>query len=236
MNILICDDMQNDITELTDLLLNSDFIVDTAIFDNGHDVLEYIHTGAVVDVCFLDIVMPEMNGISLAEQLRKNNFTGKIVFLTTSNEYACESYRVKAFDYLIKPPTPESVNNILKDLDEARKDSDTDGIIIKTSGVARHITFRDISHVEVIDHYVYFRLINGEDIEVFTKLSEVAPELLSDSRFIQCHRSFIVNMYDIATIADKELTTRTGKRISISRSYPNTKSQYFKWKFGGKKQ
>lgn len=235
MNILICDDMQDEIEQLIELLCKSNYRVNTVFFSNGHDTLEYIHTGAVVDVCFLDIVMPKMSGVELAMCLRNDGYVGHIVFFSTSKEYGPESYRVKAFDYLIKPPTQESVNSILKDLDNVHKNSDTDGILVKISGVSRHILFRDISHVEVINHYVYFRLISGEVIEVFTKLSEIASVILNDSRFIQCNRSFIVNMYDISMITEKELTTRSGTRISISRSYPETKNSYCKWIFRGKR-
>jgi DNA-binding LytR/AlgR family response regulator len=111
-NLLICDDMKKDATELATMLTEHDFKVQTSIFTCPNKAFDYVSSGAPVDVCFLDIIMPEMNGIELAEKLRVNNFKGEIVFLTTSNNFAQQSYSVKAFDYLIKPITCENLKNL----------------------------------------------------------------------------------------------------------------------------
>ena len=112
MYILICDDMHDDGFKLEQAIKVSGIGAKCCYFDKGSDALSYIKTGAKVDVCFLDIVMPEMSGIELARQIRKME-TDKgmkahaIVFLTTSNEFASESFEVKAFTYLLKPPAPQ---------------------------------------------------------------------------------------------------------------------------------
>lgn len=236
MNILICDDMKSEAAKIERLLCDSGFDIKIISFQNGHDALDYIHTGAVVDFCFLDIIMPVMSGVALAEELRASGFTGEIVFLTTSNEYAAESYRVKAFSYLLKPLRPADVRDVLVQLINAREKGDSDGILIKVSKVSRLILFREISHIEVIKHYVYIRLIDGEEIEIYATLGEIAQRLLSDRRFAQCHRSFIVNMSDIAVIDEWEITMRSGKKIPNSKSYPDVKKNFTKWMVGGDKK
>lgn len=233
MNILICDDMKSEIAKLERLLGDSGLEIKTVAFNSGYDALDYVHSGAVVDVCFLDIVMPDMSGMKLAEQLRSDGFKGEIVFLTTSNGYAEESYGVHAFSYLLKPPRPEAVRNVLRKLDDARKKDDTGGIFIKVSKVARHILFRDISYIEVIRHYVYFRLTDGEDIEIYATLGEIAEQLLSDRRFAQSHRSYIVNMSDVAAVDERQITMRSGKKIPYSKSYSDIKKKFAKWIVGG---
>jgi DNA-binding LytR/AlgR family response regulator len=211
------------------LLGESGFDVKTAIFQNGYDALDYIRTGAVVDVCFLDIIMPEMNGIELAKQLREAGFTGAIVFLSTSRDYGPEVFGVTAFHYLLKPPIPEAVRDILRKIEHEKKISDTEGILIKVSKVARNVLFRDISHIEVIKHYVYIRLTNGEELEIYATFGEIAQQLLRGRRFIQCHRSYVVNMDDIESIGDKEIVMRGGKRIPLSKSYLDVKKKFVKW-------
>lgn len=234
MNILICDDLQEDAKELGRLLQNLGFTINLAIFYNGYDVLEYLSAGSAADVCFLDIVMPEMNGVELARELRSCGFTGEIVFLTTSKEYGYESYRVKAFDYLLKPPTTQDVRDVLEKLKKIRESSDTGSILVKTTGISRSIMFREISHVEVIMHSIHYRLIDGGEMTQRVSFEEVKPKLLSDPRFIQCHRSYIVNMDDIKTVAGRELIMRSGAIIPLSRSYPEAKKRYLQWvAFGG---
>lgn len=229
MNMLICDDLTRDADKLLRLIRDSGFDVNTVIFQNGYDTLEYFYTGAVVDVCFLDIVMPEMSGVTLASELRRGGYTGHIVFLTTSNEYAAESYGVNAFSYLIKPPNPINVRSVMQKLIDIKKKEDTEGILIKVSKVSRYVLFRDISHVEVMKHYVYFRMTDREEIELYATFGEVAAQLLRDRRFVQCHRSYIVNMSEIAAIDDKELTMRGGKRIPVSKSFSDVRKNFTKW-------
>lgn len=232
MNILICDDLRSDSDRLLRLIRDSRLDVNTVVFQSGYDTLDYFHTGAVVDVCFLDIVMPEISGVELASELRRGGYTGEIVFLTTSNDYAAESYDVNAFSYLLKPPTPEGVRGILQKLEDARKKGDTEGILIKISKVSRNVLFRDISNVEVIKHYVYIRLTDGEEIELYATFGEIADQLLRDSRFVQCHRSFIVNMSEISSITDKEVTMRGGKKLPVSKSYSDVRKSFAKWMIG----
>lgn len=227
MNILICDDIKNE-TNKFKILLN-DLGIEPVIFNNGDEVLDYIHTGALVDICFLDIIMPEMSGVALAEELRDKGYNGAIVFLTTSNEYATESYKVKAYSYLLKPPELNDVRSILHQLEYEKKKKDSEGILIKVSKVARYVLFHDISHIEVIKHYVYFRLINGEEIEIYATFTDIASKLLNDQRFARCHRSYIVNMIDIAMIDKKEIIMKNGKKIPYTKSYSDIKKKFTKF-------
>ena len=197
-----------------------------ATFTNSVDVLAYVHTGAAVDVCILDIVMPEMSGIDLAQKLREAGFAGEIVFLSASNEYGPQTYDVKAFHYLIKPPSLDSVRRVLDDIQVKREKADRAGMQLKVTGSMRFLQFRDVEYVEVIKNYVNFHLLAGESVAIRSTLAEITPQLLCDSRFIQCHQSFIVNMDAIASITSREITTCSGAKIPVSKSYPDTKMKY----------
>jgi DNA-binding LytR/AlgR family response regulator len=235
MNILICDDKKDELERIADLINQAGFDTRLVSFLRAQEALEYICSGSQTDVCFLDIVMPEMNGITMAEKLRKSGYSGEIVFLTGSNDYASQSYKVKAFDYLLKPPTPKSVRDILGALEKARKNTDRKGITIKTHGTTYFIMFRDISHAEVTGHNVHLRLVNGEEVKVYTSFAEIVPELLSDRRFVQCHRSFIVNVSDIKTLSDRQIIMQRGEKIPISKGYSHVKETMMEWLFGGNK-
>jgi len=226
MNILICEDMKYEADLLADFIAESGFEVNVAIYNNARDALAYVRSGADLDVCFLDILMPGMTGIELAEELREGGFKGFIVFLTGSNSYAPESYRVKAFDYLIKPAAPGRVKEVLAELDKAIKSADNGGVLIKGAGVSRMLLFREISHLEVIQNIVHIQLIDGTVHRTRATLAEVTPKLLGDSRFIQCHRSYIVNMGCIVALQGSSFIMRDGTNVPISRKFSDAKLKY----------
>jgi DNA-binding LytR/AlgR family response regulator len=202
--------------------------VSIMVFNSPVSALDFIRSGKQPNVCFLDIIMPEMDGVTLADNLRKEGYKNPIVFLTTSNEYAAQSYKVNAFSYLLKPPVKEEVVNTLRKLDDFKKNSDTAGIPVKTRNISKFILFRDLSHVEVIKHNVHFRLTGGEEIIVTCSFGEITPALLADSRFAQCHRSFVVNMDSISEMQGNTVIMNCGKTIPVSKNYGGFKKEYEK--------
>ena len=76
--------------------------IDIYRFTNGDDLLQ-AHCNECLDLIFLDVIMPLLNGIDTARELRNNNQEVPIIFLTASREFAVDSYEVKAYNYLIKP-------------------------------------------------------------------------------------------------------------------------------------
>jgi len=234
MNILICDDIKEDADRLATLIARSNFEAQIKVFTCPSQALDYFRSGVAIDTCFLDIIMPKMNGIKLAEKLRENNFANDIVFLTTSNDFASQSYQVQAFDYLLKPLTSEKVNNVmgkLKKSHENMENADKAGMSVTTQGISRFVHFRDISHVEVLNHTVYIKLLDKSIVKMYATFGKIEKQLLADSRFAKCHRSYIVNLIEIKTMANNELTMKNGSKIPISRSYSQVKDKIVKWMF-----
>jgi len=231
MNILVCDDMKKDADRLTALIAQSGFEAQTAVFTCPSQALDYFRSGADIDACFLDIIMPEMSGIKLAEKLRENSFAKDIVFITTSNDFASQSYQVQAFDYLLKPLTSEKVSNVMSKLKKSQENADKAGLSVVTQRDTRFVLFRDISHIEVIRHLVYIKLLDKSVIKMYAVFNDLEKQLLADGRFARCHRSYIVNQNEIMTMGKKELTMKNGSKIPISRSYSQVKDKIVRWMF-----
>ena len=229
MNVLICDDQEAEAARLKKLLGDSGFELTIAAFNNGFDALDYIQSGTAVDVCFLDIIMPGLSGIKLAEELRADGYAGEIVFLSNARGYGPETYMVHAFSYLLKPIQPDAVRDILQKLENKKKKEDTAGIFIKASKVARYVLLRDISYIEARIHYVHFRLTGGEEIAIYATFSGIAEKVLADSRFAHCHRSYIVNMEHIDRIDERLITMRDGEKVPYSRNNSDIKKRFTKW-------
>jgi len=234
MNILICDDIHEEALKLEKAIKAAGFEGDCSIFNRGRDVIAFIQEGAKIDVCFLDILMPDMKGTELARKIRAAQYKGEIVFLTTTNEYAAESYEVKAHSYLIKPPNAYAVSKVLNDITEAQRARDTAGIPITTRNMTRFLCFYEISHVEVKEKTVYFRLVDGTEIAVYSRLNDFLPQLMADGRFAQCHRSYVVNMDYISYIQGREVFLRCGRKAPISKHYSEFDKQYLNWIFGSR--
>ena len=234
MDILICDDIHDDGLKLQEAIKVSGIEARCCYFDKAQDALSHIKTGAKADVCFLDIIMPEMTGIELARQIRKTESSGgmkarEIVFLTASNEYASESFEVNAFSYLLKPPEPQKVALVLQEIIIAKNVKDNSGIPISTKTMTKFLYFRDISFIEVKDYKVIFHLIDGSKITVVSSLSAILSQITTDKRFAQCHRSFVVNMNDINKIVNSNVLMYSGEQIPISRTHTGFCDRYIEY-------
>ena len=231
MNILICDDLPDAVVQLTKIIALSFPDADIRTFNYAADALEFIRSGKMPDISFLDIIMPEMDGVLLAEKMREEGYRGSIVFLSSANDYAAQSYRVSAFSYLLKPPKDNEVIDILLKAEKALKDNDTVGLSIKTKKLSRFILHRDISHVEVINQKVYFHLIDGSEVEMWSPLSEASSGLLAESRFAKCHNAFVVNLDHISYVQGNMIIMKCGKKMPITKKYDYIKKLYEKRTF-----
>lgn len=92
--------------------------VDVALVTRGEDLLAR-HAASRADIIMLDMIMPLVNGMDAAHELRQSDTAVRLVFLTSSPEFALESYEVRAFDYLLKPVTYERVAQLLDARDSA---------------------------------------------------------------------------------------------------------------------
>jgi DNA-binding LytR/AlgR family response regulator len=198
-------------------------------FTSGSAMLEYFAKGKNVDIVFLDIIMPEMSGIEAAAALRDRGFDGYIVFLTSVNDFASESYRVGAFSYLLKPVEIEGLFSVLEKIEETQKKSyekDTAFVMVETKQFRRNILLRDIIFAEIMGHHLFIHLVNEETVSINKPLKEFSPVLLADERFAHCHGSIIVNMDFVETIRDNAAVIRSGQSIPISRRCNGFKSRY----------
>lgn len=200
-------------------------------YDNG-DALLQAHHAAPFDVIFLDVMMPLMNGMETAKEIRQTDPAVKLVFLTSSPEFAVEAFAVKASNYLLKPVTMENLGRCLQ---ECLSDIQNAARRISIRGLhgMHRIAISDIEYIESQNKRILFVLANGQTILSCEPLYTYEEKLTLEDGFFKCSRSFIVNIHRIDTFATKEIRTRSGARISISRScHKEFESAYFSVLFG----
>lgn len=242
MKIVICDDDSTElekckkvvdefiISEQTEQVITAD------TFTNGNDLLCFIKRNGASDVFILDILMPGMNGIELAEEIRQTNKDCKIIFLTSSPEFAVNSYKVNAFYYLLKPFSEVELKSLLNKALYEMSEEKSNSIMVKEKGRLTRIQFHNIEYVESMKHTILFHLHNDEIISCYGTLNEFSDILLSNKRFIKCHKSFIVNMNYVISISNKDFILKDKTLVPISKQvYQQVKNAYIDYFFKNQK-
>ena len=180
---------------------------------------------------FLDIMMPGMSGIDAAHEIRGFDTDAKIVFLTSFTEYAYQSYRVHAFDYLLKPVEEGKLFDVI---DRFRQQEDRqDCFCLQNGRSIFRIPYAQLSHLEVNQKQLYFHLTNGQVRQLPGTMAEFERELLAHSEFIKIHRSYIVNLRQISVLSPDGCIMFSGKNLPVSRLlYNQVRREYMAQLFG----
>ena len=206
--------------------------VDVALVTRGEDLLAR-HAAARADIILLDMIMPLVNGMDTARELRQADTAVRLVFLTSSPEFALESYEVRAFDYLLKPVTYERLAQLLDELSSMRPAA-TDELVIKTSFGYHALRLSDIEYAEARNKHVVFHLRDGRDIEALESFRSVEDRLAQNATFFKCHRSYQVNLRNIDHFDRTDIVMRSGACIPLSRSSKQGfQDAYFAVRFEG---
>lgn len=199
-HIAICDDLIEEREQFTQIVQSIGIDpLSIQCFESGESLFfEYNRGEANFDLIFLDIYMDGMNGMEIAIKLREQGYKGAITFLTTSKDFAIESYEVEAIGYLIKPLTKEQVEKIfIKFLKPKFRPS----ICLLVGREKRYFYLDDIAYLESRNHDILVNLISGEVLRTRGKLADVETKL-DDPRFLSCHKSFLVNMQLICDVKE----------------------------------
>jgi len=204
--------------------------VSVLTFDNGDALLDSCESEKI-DIIFLDIMMPLFNGMDVAREIRKKDTAVKIIFLTSSPEFAVESYDVKASGYLLKPIQEEKFSSVLDDCIQSLI-QEPDYIIVKTLDGYRKIYLHNIECAEAQSRKVIIYLTEGGAAEAFGTFSGYAESMTQEKGFYKCHRSYMVNLLNIDHFNSSEILTRSGVRVPIARGLGKTfKEAYFAYMF-----
>ena len=208
MRIAICDDDALCRSQILDIAVDyaeerKDTDVSFQTFSEPEQLLNTVVKEGCFDIYILDIVMPGMNGIELGQELRKHNYDSKIIYLTSSKEYAIDSFRIRAFHYLVKPIEKEVFYCVLDEAISTMSIKKDRGLIVKTKESNARLTFDSIMYAELTRRVITFYLVSGRTVvstSLRTTFSEAVQELLADSRFIPCGASMVANMHHITMV------------------------------------
>lgn len=220
MRIAVCDDDRQELIRVLDRLASyqEQRQIDLRCqgFESATELLAAMDSEEY-DLLLLDVLMPGLNGIQAAQEIRKKNESVKIVFLTSSPEFAVESYSVQASSYLLKPATQERLFPVLDRLVSALR-KPAEALIIQTKGSVLRLPFDHLEAVEVIAKTLYFHMADGSTREVHRALADYEYILLARPEFYKVHRSYLVSFRWVTEIHTAELITTSGRHVPIARS------------------
>lgn len=199
---------------------------------NAYEALEVLKEKEV-DLMFIDIDMPDINGLDLVKSLVKKP---QIIFTTAYSEYAFEGFQVDAIDYLLKPinyaaflkaankskiwfeaNSPEKA--------EQQPKSDRKEIFVKSNYKVIRILLADISYIESANEYIKIFLDNQEVITTFMRLKNI-EELLPAGDFMRVHKSFIINLNKILAVDRNRIFIDKKKHIPVGVQYKEIFNKY----------
>jgi DNA-binding LytR/AlgR family response regulator len=181
-----------------------------------------------VDLIFLDINMPDMNGLDFYKKLKQST---SVIFTTAHSKYAVEGFNVNALDYLLKPidfNRFEQACQKAKDFIDYQNKSNVDAndcLYVRSEYALIKIPFSDIIYLETMDDYIKIHRRSNDTVLTLMSMKKILQKLPQD-QFIRVHRSFSVSVDDIESIRAKTITLKTID-IPIGRSYEKEIRQRF---------
>ncbi|MEY8760444.1 LytR/AlgR family response regulator transcription factor [Chryseobacterium tongliaoense] len=216
INCIIVDDEPLAIALLENHLSKIDGLKLIGKAGNAMEAYKILQT-KTIDLMFLDIQMPNLNGIDFLKSLTKKP---KTIFTTAYRDFAVEGFELEAMDYLLKPITFKrfftSIDRILRNVPTEYTE---DFIIVKSQGLQHKISLTEIAYFESLGNDIKIVLHENKSFILKTTMNDLEL-ILSDKGFIRIHRSFIINSKWVTAFNNNEVLLGH-HQIPVGRSYKN---------------
>ncbi len=233
ISVLICDDLPEERVRLSRMLRHYEqekgleLVLETA--SDGSEFLDRWKPGRW-DIVFLDIYMPQVNGVEAARELRKQDEHCEIVFVTASQDHGMEGYELRAMDYLTKPYIQADVDSAMEWFLQTRAEERRELHVRTQTGEERRIRAQEIRYIESRGHSCVIHTRDGE-VSVHRSIDDLAAGL--DSAFFRCHKSFLLNLAHVARVEQRAFRLDNGEEVPISAAnLAKSKSALLAWKTG----
>lgn len=235
LRIAICDDEEEQLDQTT-ALLNAYLRSrpgrngQVEAFQSGGALLKRIEELGGFDLYVLDILMPGLSGIETGRRLRALGEGGEIVYLTSSNDFAADSYDVRAFFYLLKPVEERKLFQVLDGAAEKLDRRRSSAVVVTTPDGPRRILLERIRHVERMGRCMRYYCTDGtvDSQTIRVSFREMAAPLLADRRFCQCGASFVLNFQHVTGVKGQTALLDNGQSVAL----PRTAAAEFKRAWG----
>ena len=233
LRFIICDDDSLQLTAMAELThkwaRDRKIAVEIKQFSSSVAVLEE-YSPEHNDILLLDVIMPEIDGLKLAQRLRKIRADFHIIYMTSTGDFALEAYDVHPYAYLLKPV---SYTTYSATLDMLMQKIRRYNLIVQSGYDTYNLSINEISFVEATNRQVVFNMKDGRSIATRDTLTSIQKVLLKYPAFFKPHRSYIINLQYVEHFNTKEISMKRSEAlIPIARGLDKDfKDKYFKFMF-----
>ncbi|MCW2755030.1 MAG: lytR [Marmoricola sp.] len=218
MQILVVDDERPALDELAYLLGRDERVARVICCDTATDALKVLRE-APPDAVFLDIAMPGLTGLELAEVLARFKHPPPVVFVTAHAEHAVDAFDLNAVDYVLKPVREARLREAVRRIGDAGSpQQDDDAIPVELGGVTRFINRSEVTYVEA--HGDYARLHTATGSHLVRLPLTTLEERWAGAGFVRIHRSLLValgQVDEVRTDAGRCTVVIGGRELAVSR-------------------
>lgn len=217
--IAVCDDEKIFIGKIRRILLDCEIHG----FTDSRQLLRAVEDGERYDVIFLDIAMPELDGIGLAREIRETDESVIIVFVTSRVEYMQTGYEVRAFRYLLKEQLEQGLPVIWADIEKELSGRKDQYFIFEFNRQTYQYACREILYFESSLRRIILHAKSGTAV-LYGNLDEIEA---AHPAFVRIHKSYLVNPGHIRTLSAGNAVTVTGEVLPVSRRYKDRAERMF---------
>lgn len=218
--IAICDDEKVSLIEvkkfLEKSLLTYGIEFEINIFQSAKQLRAQTEIQAF-DIYFLDVDMPEVNGIDLAQEIHDRNKRALIVFVSAQERYVFQSFRAHPFSFVRKACFEKDMQQVIKDYVATLREQDEEKYcrIVDDAGYEHRFLIDEICYFEAKEKYVSVVLTEGEKL-LRCSMKKLEKEL-ETYEMVRCHKSYIVNLKKIYAVKYDHLIMLDGIQLPIRR-------------------
>jgi DNA-binding LytR/AlgR family response regulator len=231
LNCVIVDDQQAAIDIIKDHLQQIPEITLLKTFDDSIAALKFLENNKV-EVVFLDVQMPHMNGIEIIEVLKEKYQNDLPAFILTTGhaQYAVSSYEYRVTDYLLKPiffkRFKKAVEKVIENYNKKKR-----FIVIGSDGSRILINLDEIVYIKSDKNYVSIFTTTSGERKIYNKPLHYLQELLNPQEFFRVHKSYIVSTNFIVSLSSSNILLKANGKdteIPIGYTYKKTVAELFK--------
>lgn len=221
LRIAICDDEKSICNQLEEILerLGREFLenIQIDIFYSGEELCQYLAANNYFDIIFLDIELKIMNGVEVGQTIRDRmlNETTQIIYISGKETYAMELFKIRPLDFIIKPFNYEKIKEIFK---IALRIIQKNGNIFqyKIGHTTYNVLIKNILYFESRNREIIIHETNATEV-FYGKLKDV-HENLRRFKFIQIHKSYLVNYNHVIKLEYHQVTMSSKVLLPISQA------------------
>lgn len=245
VQIALCDDETAELKKTEEILsaymqkhMNTDFMIEC--FKSTDELLCKVSEGKYSPhLIFMDVYMPGETGesaplgIEAARRLRDMGNEAKLIFLTTSKEYALDAFEVEAFQYVLKPIKPDKIFSLLDRFCKEAEEERERHILLRVEGTLKKVSLNDIIYCEAEGKYQNIHMADGTKIQQNLTMTRICEMFSVCQELVKVGVSYIVNLEHIISLNAQEMLMDNGRKIYLPRgTYRLLREQYLDYYCG----